>query len=177
MTPHGQIQIKNQQHYMGQRSQYLNSFRTYQSHVITEDDDKKAMAGLPLIIENRGRAQGNSIEIELTLKGMFYDERNKSSHQATRIKQPIDIGQNYMSIAFTQLSQESYAYQQWNLKAPLSSPLCFKKSHMNPKGADREPFTVLYVNTRDKADMLIHWKVYESSLPNPIEGDLFIRVE
>lgn len=176
VTPYGQNQIINQQHYMIQRTQYLNSYRTYQFHYLAEQEDNKAMVALPLVIENKGRGQGNNIEIELSFKGMFYDKGNRSSRQATRIKRPIDIGQNNISIAYTQLEQENYVYHIWNLKTPISSPQCFRKTHMNPKGADKEPFFVFYVNTRETTNLSFHWKVFESSLPNPVEGDVSIRM-
>ena len=62
------IKVKNQQHYMSQKEQYIKSYRAYQTNMIIQQNADEMMVPLTLMLKNEGRVEGTNDEIELTLK-------------------------------------------------------------------------------------------------------------
>ena len=170
------VRVKNQQHYMSQKEQYLKSYRAYQTNMIIQHDGDEKMVPLKLMLKNKGRSEGTNIEIELTLKGMFYSEDNKEEITSLKIKEPNDIGRCDKAIMLTPVENESYAYHIWDLKKPIASPIIIKKLQMNPRSITKEPLAVLYVNTSIANENTIHYKIYASTLTDPVEGDIVVKV-
>lgn len=168
--------VKNQQHYMSQKAQYLRSYREYQMNMILQNDSDAAMVPIPLMLRNSGGNEGTNIEIELTLKGMFYCETSKVERQSSKVKVPIDNGNNSAAIMLTPIENEDYTYHTWTLKSPLASPIVLEKDQINPRSTTKEPLLVLYVNTAMANEDNIHYKIYASTLTDPIEGDIVINV-
>ena len=71
------VSMKVKNLYMSQKEQYIKSYRAYQTNMIIQQDDDEKMVPLTLMLKNKGRSEGTNIEIELSLKGMFYNEDNK----------------------------------------------------------------------------------------------------
>lgn len=170
------MKVKNQQHYMNQKEQYIKSYRAYQTNMIIQQNADEMMVPLTLMLKNEGRSEGTNIEIELTLKGMFYNEDNKREKTSPKIKEPKDIGNNGNAIMLTPIENDYYTYHVWDLKTPLASPIMIKKTQMNPRSSTKEPLAVLYVNTGLANEDAIHYKIYASTLTDPVEGDIVIKV-
>lgn len=170
------MRVKNQQHYMSQKEQYIKSYRAYQINMIMQQDDDEKMVPLSLMLKNKGRSEGANIEIELSLKGMFYSEDNKREKTSPKMKEPKDIGNHVNAIMLTPVESEYYTYHVWDLKTPLASPIMINKPQMNPRSTTKEPLAVLYVNTALSNEDTIHYKIYASTLTDPVEGDIVIKV-
>jgi hypothetical protein len=167
-------QLKNQRHYMELRNQYIDSFHAYQYDIITSQIADEKMIPIKLNLFNVGRKSGEHIEVELSFKGMLYDEHNKNEKKSHKHIRPLDIGNN-TKIIYSQLETEEYSYVEWDLKSPLSSPLSYRLERMNAQSNCESLIPVLYVNAEDKTDVEIHWKINEISFTAPKEGDIFIR--
>ena len=170
------IKVKNQQHYMSQKEQYIKSYRAYQTNMIIQQNADEMMVPLTLMLKNKGRSEGTNIEIELSLKGMFYSEDNKREKTSPKLKEPKDIGNHVNAIMLTPLESEYYTYHVWDLKTPLGSPIMISRPQMNPKSTTQEPLAVLYVNTALANEDTIHYKIYASTLTDPVEGDIVVKV-
>lgn len=170
------MKVKNQQHYMNQKELYIKSYRVYQTNMIIQQDDDEKMVPLTLMLKNKGRSEGTNIEIELSLNGMFYSEDNKREKTSPKIKEPKDIGNYVNAIMLTPVESEYYTYHDWDLKTPLASPIMIKKPQMNPRSTTKAPLAVLYVNTALANEDTIHYKIYASTLTDPVEGDIVIKV-
>lgn len=170
------MKVKNQQHYMSQKEQYIKSYRAYQTNIIMQQDADAMMVPLKLMLKNEGRSEGTNIEIELTLKGMFYIEDNKVEKTSFKIKEPKNIGNHCNGIMLTSVEKDYYTYHIWDLKTPLASPIMIEKTQMNPKSTTKEPLAVLYVNTALANEGTIHYKIYASTLTDPVEGDIVVKV-
>jgi hypothetical protein len=144
--------------------------------MIIQQNADEMMVPLTLMLKNEGRSEGTNIEIELTLKGMFYNEDNKRKKTSPKIKEPKDIGNNGNAIMLTPIENDYYTYYVWDLKTPLASRIMIKKTQMNPRSSTKEPLAVLYVNTGIANEDAIHYKIYASTLTDPVEGDIVIKV-
>lgn len=169
-------QVKNQQHYMSLKEQYIKSYRSYQTNMLIQQNADVAMAPLKLMLNNSGRIEGTNIEIEITLKGMFYSEDNKKEKTSPKIKEPKDIGHNSNAIMLIPVEEEYYTYHTWDLKTPLASPIMVKVPQINPRSTTKESLTVLYVNTALANEYTIHYKIYASTLTDPVEGEIVVNV-
>ena len=175
-TPMGSTLFQNQTYYMNQKAQYLNSYRSYQRNIIKQRESDKKMISITLMLKNVGKADGSNIEVELNLRGMFYCDDNREVRVSQKMKEPINNGHNNMGFFMTPLTQENYNYHEWNLQTPMTSPQTILVPHINPQGNHREPLVKMYVNTESCSSLVIHWKVFESTLANPVEGDIEIEV-
>ena len=145
-------------------------------NMIMQQNDDEKMVPLSLMLKNKGRSEGANIEIELSLKGMFYSEDNKREKTSPKMKEPKDIGNHVNAIMLTPVESEYYTYHVWDLKTPLASPIMINKPQMNPRSTTKEPLAVLYVNTALSNEDTIHYKIYASTLTDPVEGDIVIKV-
>lgn len=170
------MKVKNQQYYMSQKEQYIKSYSIYQTNMIKQQDDDEKMVPLTLMLKNKGRSEETNIEIELTLKGMFYSEENKRENTLSKIKEPKNIGNHVNAIMLTPIEREYYTYHVWDLKTPIDSHIMIEKPQMNPRSITKEPLTILYVNTALANEGTIHYKIYASTLSDPIEGDIDVKV-
>ena len=174
VVPEVAPQLKNQRHYMDLRNKYIDSFYAYQYDIITRQQVDRKMIPIKFYLHNVGRKSGENIEVELSFKGMLYDEHNKIEKKGNKLKRPLDIGNN-TAIILSQLESEEYSYVEWDLKSPLASPLSYKLERMNAQSSSESLIPVLYVNADVHTDVEIHWKINESSFAAPKEGDVFIR--
>lgn len=62
------------------------------------------------------------------------------------------------------------------LKTPLASPIMIKVPQINPRSTTKESLTVLYFNTALANEYTIHYKIYASTLTDPVEGEIVVNV-
>lgn len=173
VVPEVSTKLKNQRHYMDLRDRYIDSFHAYQYDLIRSQLNEKKMYPINLILKNTGRKSGKNIEVELTIKGMLYTDNNRKEKTARKYKRPTDIG-NSASIILSQIEAEDYFYNEWDLNSPLSSPQLYIEDYMNAKSTSDRLMPKLYYDASGKTNVVIHWKVFEESMEEPKEGDIFI---
>lgn len=132
---------------------------------------------IKLILRNDGEVGSGKINIHLNVapKEHVY----LSSCRETKIGETIEPPVCMPDGVFPLLSYKRvpYTYYQWNFANHLADEISVSVDFLNHHSKDEEVFPVIYVDTRYEQKVSLQAKIIDSSVQEPIETELIIKVE